>query len=152
MLAKRTVPVKLEFTLGELKDRAEARRKKILLDAAPQIQALHKKLSKSSLKGLEDLDSATAAATLKFYNDVVADGRYVKLLKTNPAAAAAKLGKRVPDAVISVIDRVRNPGGSVEGPIEAVIAVAVVIACAVPEAAGEEIVLEETGRVSANRL
>ena len=152
MPSPRAVPVRLEITLGELKDRAEARRQRILLEAAPQIQALQKKLSKSSRLGLENVDPTTAEAALKFYNDVVADGRYVKLLKSNPAAAATKLGKRLPDEVFKVIDRVTTRvGGDVEGPVEAVIAVAVVIVLA-PKIPAEGIVIDEQARVRANRL
>jgi hypothetical protein len=150
--APRAVPVKLEYTLGELKERSAARRQRILLEAAPQINALQKKLSKSSRLGLETVEASTAEEALKFYNAVVADGRYVSLMKRNPEAAAQKLGQRIAPEVGKVISRiVSRVGGDVEGPVEAVIAVAVVIVLA-PKIPADGVVIDELARVTVNRL
>ena len=146
------VPFKLEFTLGQLKDRSAARKQKMLLEAAPQIQALQKKLSKSSRLGLETLEPSAAEEALKVYNAVVADGRFVKLMKTDPAAAAEKIGKRItPEAAEAISRVISRVGGDVEGPVEAVIAVAVVIVLA-PKIPAEGIVIDELARVRADRL
>src|SRR5262249_27757609 len=149
--AARAVPVRLEYTLGELKDRSAARRQRVLLAAAPQIHALQKKLSKASRRGLENGEASTAREALKVYNPAIADGRYVKLMKRDPEAAAAKLGRRitpeVSEAIAGVVSRV---GGEVEGPIEAVIAVAVVVVTVADTDTG--IVIDEQARVKVERL
>jgi len=149
--AGRAVPVKLEYTLGELKDRSAARRQRILLKAAPQIQALQKKLSKASRLGLEKVEPSTAKEALKFYNAVIADGRYVTLMKRDPKAAADKLGKRISPEVAEAIGRITSRvGGDVQGPVEAVIAVAVVILAAKMPTAG--MVIDDSARVRVERL
>jgi hypothetical protein len=56
--------------MGELKNRSAAQRRQILLKAAPQIQALYKKLNKTSRLGLDDVDKDVAGEALKFYNSV----------------------------------------------------------------------------------
>jgi hypothetical protein len=148
----RTAPITLEMPLGELKDRSAARRRKILTDAAPQMVALSKRLSKSARLGLEDVRPDVAEEALRFYNAVVADGRFVRLLRTNPESAAEKLGERVRPEALDVISRINGRmGGNVQGPVEAVIAVAVVVAVVakVPE---RGVVIDHMANVRTKRL
>jgi len=140
----------LERSIGKKLSSAEARRRDILLKALPQIETYYKQLSRSKLTALDQLPAAARKSALALYNKVVSDGRYVELLRTDPAAAAAKLGVKVDPghwrAIQSIADKIRNPGGPVEGPTEAVIAVVVVIACAKP---AEGVVIDESAAVRA---
>lgn len=150
MVNKTILPLTLEYSLDKVKDKSAARRQKVLLKAAPQIQALRKKLIKMSCVGLEDIEEDIGGEALKFYNSVVEDGRYVRLLKTNPQSAAEKLGKKispqVTDAISIVSKRIKRAVGENEGPVEAVIAVAVVVAVALSKP-GEGIVIDDKANV-----
>lgn len=141
---------KLQRSIGaKLSPSAEIRRD-IVLKAIPRIEEYYAKLKGSRLPELDDLKPAARKAALKLYNKAVADGRFVDLLRTDPKSAAEKLGVKVDldhwKAIQSIADKFRNPGGPVEGPIEAVIAVAVVIACAKPS---EGVVIDESGMITA---
>jgi hypothetical protein len=73
----------------------------------------------------------------------------VRLLKSNPQAAADKLGKKIRPEVVEVIGKISSRvGGNVEGPVEAVIAVAVVVAVVAGNPA-EGIVIDELATVRA---
>jgi hypothetical protein len=141
--AAEAVPISIEFSLGELKDRSKARRQQTLLQAAPLIQAHYIKLSKMSQRGLEDVSDGVRKDALSLYNKAVTDGRYVQQLKTNPRLVAEKLGMRVGPEAIGAIGKVTDRiSGENEGPVEAVIAVAVVIVLA-PKIPAEGIVIDE---------
>lgn len=121
----------LEYSLGELKDKAAARRQRVLLKAAPVIQDHFVNLSQWSREGLGDVDQSVRNEALALYRTTVADGRYVSLLKADPKSAAKHLGMEVSPEALSVIEKITGRlGGDVQGPVEAVIAVAVVIAVA----------------------
>jgi len=147
--AAHEVSITLEYSIGQLKDRSKARRQHVLLKAAPQIAEHYRKLSTMSLRGLEDVDEAVRAEALDFYNAVIADGRFVALLETDPRSAAESLEKRVSSRALDVISEINTQiGGPVEGPVEAVIAVAVVIVLA-PKIPAEGIVIDELATVRA---
>ncbi len=140
----------IQRSIGKKLSPAVERRRDILLKAVPQIEEYYKKLSRSKLPELDKLSPQARQAVLNLYNKAVADGRFVDLLRTDPVAAAEKLRVKIDPshwrAVQSVADKIRNPGGPVEGPLEAVIAVVVVIAWAKPS---EGIIIDESAMVHA---
>jgi hypothetical protein len=142
--------ITFERSIGRKLSAAESRRRDILLKAIPKIEEYYTTLSRRKLTELDAMPPKARKAALDLYNKVVADGRYVDLLRTDPAAAAKKVGAKIdPDdwrVIQSVADKIRNPGGPVEGPTEAVIAVVVVIACAKPS---EGVVIDESAMVQA---
>ncbi|MDP9362164.1 MAG: hypothetical protein M3P29_12010, partial [Acidobacteriota bacterium] len=97
------------------------------------------------MRALSKAPKEVSNEALGFYNAVVADGRFIGLLAKEPQKAAAKLGLRVNPPVLELVQtlvtQVRGPG-LVEGPTEAVIAIAVVIVCAVPARDQEEIIID----------
>lgn len=137
------LPITLEYSLGELRERSQARRAYVLQSAAPLISRHYRRLTELNTAGLEGVDEAVAAKALELYDATVADGRYVDLLQEDPRAAADRLGLDIPEDAISAIGRInRQIGGDVEGPVEAVIAVAVVIVLA-PKIPADGIVVDE---------
>lgn len=140
----------IQRSIGKKISAAEARRRDILFKAIPEIEKYYKRLSSANLKALDELPTKARKAALELYNKVVSDGRYVDLLRTDPEAAAKKVGMKIDPshwrAIQSVADRITNPGGPVEGPLEAVIAVVVVIAWAKPS---EGVVIDESAMINA---
>jgi len=107
-----------------------AKRRNVLLNSVPQIEkAYARALADPNIPPIGKSPD-TAEEALRFYNAVVTDGRYIALLATEPREAAGKLNLKVsPEAlnlVRSLAHQVRGPGPA-EGPVEAVIAIAVVI-------------------------
>ncbi len=141
-----------EQNLGKRTTRAARERAEIMTRALPQIETYYDRLRRSERDSLGDVTADDAQEALEFYNAVVADGRYVDLLRQSPREVADKLGIRVSDDVVRAVERVAgriDVGGPVEGPVEAVIAVAVVIVLAPKIPAGAEgVVIEENARVS----
>lgn len=137
-----------EHPVGLKDARAVAKRRATLLSAVPDISKSYDRLSRNTRLAALKLPTPVLRETLDFYNAVVTDGRYVKYLVNAPATAAEKLGKTLSAAAQESLARVIKAvgPGTVEGPVEAVIAVAVVIACARPS---DGVVLESNGFVSA---
>lgn len=139
----------IEHSLGSKRSTEEARRGETLIKAIPKIDAYYSQLKKAKLTEVDELSTSARRQALNLYNKVITDGRYAELLKSDPAAAAKKLGINVSAGALSAIDAVaaelRKPG-TVEGPVEAVIAVAVVIACAKP---AEGIVIDGSANIRA---
>lgn len=145
-----TGSLKMQRTIGRKLSASAEIRRDILHKATPKIEEYYAKLKNSRLPELDALKPAARKAALALYNKAVADGRFVDLLRSDPKSAADKLGVKVDldhwKAIQSIAEKFRNPGGPVEGPIEAVIAVAVVIACAKPS---EGVVIDESGLIRA---
>jgi len=143
-----TSHVVFEQVIGAHHSKAATDRRETLLRAMPKIERYYAHLHENKRIASDDISPKAREEALALYNKVVADGRYVDLLRTNPAAAADKVGVRSSPEAFRAIDEVasqlRDPGGTVEGPVEAVIAVAVVICCAKP---AEGVVIEETAHV-----
>jgi hypothetical protein len=137
----------VEQSIGKRLSRGEMQRRKILVKALPKIEQYYERLSKSEHIAGESITPKAREQALELYNKVITDGRFVDLLRSDPAGAAVKIGLKVtPEATraISVIEGELRDPGTVEGPVEAVIAVAVVIACAKP---AEGVIVEETANV-----
>lgn len=137
----------VQHSIGRDLSAAEARRREALLKAIPKIDQHYARLRKMKLPEVDELSTSARKQALNLYNKVVADGRHIELLRTDPAAAAKKLGIKVSEEAILAIDAVasalRKPG-TVMGPLEAVIAVVVVIAWAKPS---EGIVIDEAANI-----
>jgi hypothetical protein len=138
-----------EHPVGVKDSRAVSARRAKLLASVPQIATSYERLRKSArLKALE-IPPATLKETLAFYNAVVADGRYTKLLQKAPEKAAERLNVRLSATAaehLRAVAEVAVGPGPVEGPVEAVIAVVVVIACARPT---EGVILDSSAIVQA---
>ncbi len=145
-----TARLTIERSIGKKLTAASERRRETLFKALPKIEEYYKKLSKTKFPEVEKLEPRARQAALDLYNKVVADGRYVELLRTDPRLAADKVGMKIDPshwrAIQSIADKLRNPGGPVEGPLEAVIAVVVVIAWAKPS---EGVVIDELAGIRA---
>jgi hypothetical protein len=120
--------------------------------ALPQIESYYEELRRSKQEALGGISPDQADEALDFYNAVVADGRYVDLLRESPKEAADQLGMDISDEVLRAVRVVSDRlgvGGPVEGPVEAVIAVAVVIVLAPKLPAGAEgLVIEDNARIT----
>src|ERR1035438_4285426 len=103
---------------------AVAKRRETLLASVPRIEAYYAKATASKAIQKLDIKPATSKAALRFYNEVVTDGRFIGQLATDPQAVAEKLKIKVTPVVINAISAV-TPGllgpGPAEGPVEAVI-------------------------------
>jgi hypothetical protein len=146
-----TTSVLFKHEIGSKDTPAIAKRRRILLEAVPEIEKSYNKAHANQKnnpfsKSRKDEDEA-----LRFYNSVITDGRYVHLLATKPQEAADKLGLKVSEKVFTLVQNtilgVHGPG-TVEGPLEAVIAVAVVIACAAPSRGEERVVIDSSANIS----
>ncbi|WP_299656277.1 hypothetical protein [uncultured Jannaschia sp.] len=122
-----------EYALGKEARRSYFDRSDILIRSLPEIEKRYVEMNREDFSGLSDIPEETRNEALDIYNKVVEDGRYVRLLADAPKEAIERLGLRVSDDALSAVDRIRTQlvdPGTVEGPVEAVIAVAVVIAVA----------------------
>lgn len=119
-----------EQPLGRPRSEAALQRQATLLQAMPKVEEHFARLSRDRRVRSQKMSSRDADEALRFYNKVVADGRYVDLLNEDPELAARKLGLTIRPDVVAIlrntIGSAHGPGPA-EGPIEAVIAVAVVI-------------------------
>lgn len=142
--------VTFEQSIGTRHSKAAAARREVLSRALPKIEQYYSNLSKNRHLAGDAISREAREGALELYNKAVTDGRYVDVLEKDPAEAAKKLGVQASPEALRAIEviagEMRSPGGSVEGPVEAVIAVAVVIACAKP---AEGVVIEESARVRA---
>ena len=131
---------------------AVTKRRNALLRLIPDIEKRYAKaITNTKLRALGKAPKEVSDAALQFYNAVVADGRYISFLAKDPQKAAEKLGLHVdPKALGFVQALVTQVRGSVtvEGPTEAVIAIAVVIASAVLAREQEEIVIDSSAQIS----
>lgn len=141
-----------EYRLGGRTTAAGRERAAVMSRALPQIESYYDKMRCSEREALGDISSDDAHEALDFYNAVVADGRYVDLLRKSPREAAEKLGMQISDDVLRAVETVSRRvvgSGPAEGPVEAVIAVAVVIVLAPKLPAGAEgLVIEDNARLA----
>ncbi len=141
-----------EHRLGGRRTAAGRERASVMSRALPQIESYYEELRRSKQEALGGISPDQADEALDFYNAVVADGRYVDLLRESPKEAADQLGMDISDEVLRAVRVVSDRlgvGGPVEGPVEAVIAVAVVIVLAPKLPAGAEgLVIEDNARIT----
>jgi hypothetical protein len=128
-----------------------AKRRHVMIAAIPRMEkAFTKALEDPKVPGMGKSREARDEA-LKFYNNVVTDGRYISVLARAPQEAASKLKLKVSDEALTIVQaaalHIHGPG-PVEGPVEAVIAVAVVIAVAAGMPAQGETVIDSSAIVS----
>lgn len=105
---------------------------------------------------LRDISRETADEVLDLYNHVVEDGEHIEEFLTNPREVANKLGRRLSDDAVAVIGAAHQGIRAEVSPVlvavgiivgVAVVAVAINLAARGARDAGEEIIIDESGRV-----
>jgi len=140
-----------EYAFGKEAKRAYFDRSDIILRSIPDIDKRYAELQRRDLSELANIPKETRDEALDIYNRIVEDGRFVRLLTESPRDAVDRLGLRVSDRALETIQLVQKSilePGSVQGPIEAVIAVAVVVAVAAA-APQEGYVIDQSAAVRA---
>lgn len=80
------------------------------------------------------VDQRVVEQALEFYNSVVADGRNIYDLRTDPRSVAERLGVEVTDAAAELISKAAWMTGEAESnDITIVLAIVIVVVVAVPE-------------------
>jgi hypothetical protein len=139
--------------IGSSESGAVAKRRNTLLNSVADIEKAYTKAAADPKLSLPGVSRRNRLDALKFYNAVVTDGRYIDLLATAPQTAADKLGLKISKKTIDLVEQifrgVHGPG-TVQGPVEAVIAVAVVVAVAISgrDRIDERIVIDSSANVA----
>jgi hypothetical protein len=106
---------------------------------------------RSRAEGDFSSDEATASEAAEFYNRVIADGRYVAMLESDPAEAARRLDMSVSEECVALIDRVvnasRDDGRAAISPGGVVVAVVIVLVFIARAPEPEEVVIDASGRL-----
>ncbi len=126
-----------------------ARRRSVLKKSISQIEDAFLRLrGDPHTKKMAGSPTASADA-LRFYNEVVVDGRYIDELATNPGMVAEKLGAKITQEALELMRNIRGQAPiRSDGPVEAVIAIAVVVLADRPVSeVTKPLVLDSSGEV-----
>ncbi len=110
------------------------------LKSLPELEAAYTLASSDSK--LADFKHSPAAVqrALKAYNDIVIDGRYVEVLRTDPAAAAENLGIAIDAEALTVLQQGITLKGADSRVNEFTVVTAIVVLVAESSAAGEIVI------------